>query len=134
MSQQPSRCTWSMSNLKGWCRIATLSQLRDGEAFPAKLGDTPIALYQLNGHIYAIDDVCTHEHALLSQGFIEDCAIECPLHQAKFDIATGKCLAAPATTDLNCYAVRIDGDEVYVSRARPSQTLENWRPNSGHAT
>lgn len=106
-----------MSNLNDWRRIASLSQLRDDEAFPAKLGETSIALYRLNGRIYALDDVCTHEYALLSQGFIEGCAIECPLYQAKFDIITGKCLAAPATTDLNCYAVRIDGDEVYVSLA-----------------
>lgn len=105
-----------------WFRIATFSQLKDGEAFPAQLGDTPIALYRLNGRIYAIDDVCTHEYALLSQGFIEDCAIECPLHQAKFDIATGKCLAPPATVDLNCYAVRIEDEEVYVSIAPHNHT------------
>lgn len=92
-----------------------MSQLRHDEAYPAKLGDKPIALYLLSGQVYAIDDVCTHEHALLSQGFIEDRTIECPLHQAKFDIATGKCLAAPATVDLNHYAVRIEGEEVYVS-------------------
>jgi 3-phenylpropionate/trans-cinnamate dioxygenase ferredoxin subunit len=78
-----------MDALSGWRRVAAASQLRDGEACPAKLGDTPIALYQLNGQVYAIDDVCTHEYALLSQGFVEDGAIECPLHQAKFDIASG---------------------------------------------
>ncbi len=98
-----------------WHRIAAVSQLRDDEPYPAMLGERPIALYRLDGEVYAIDDVCTHEFARLSQGFIEDRAIECPLHQAKFDIATGKCLAAPATVDLNRYAVRIDGDEIYVS-------------------
>lgn len=41
--------------------VAAVSQLRDGEACPAKLGDTPIALYRLNGQVYAIDDVCTQE-------------------------------------------------------------------------
>jgi 3-phenylpropionate/trans-cinnamate dioxygenase ferredoxin subunit len=106
-----------MPEFEGWQRVATLSQLRDGEAYPAKLGDTPIALYRLNGQVYAIDDVCTHEHALLSQGFVEDCAIECPLHQAKFDIATGKCLTAPATVDLKRYSVLIEGEEIYVSTA-----------------
>jgi nitrite reductase/ring-hydroxylating ferredoxin subunit len=104
-----------MLKLEGWQRIAAASQLRDGEPLPAKLGETPIALYRLEEHIYAIDDVCTHEFALLSQGFIEGGAIECPLHQAKFDIATGKCLAAPATVDLKRYAVRLEGDDIYVS-------------------
>jgi nitrite reductase/ring-hydroxylating ferredoxin subunit len=104
-----------MSKLEGWQRVAAASQLRDGEPLPAKLGETPIALYRLGEHIYAIDDVCTHAFALLSQGFIENGAIECPLHQAKFDIATGKCLAAPATADLSRYAVRIEGEDIYVS-------------------
>jgi len=101
-----------------WRRVATLSQLSDDAALPVRLGDVPIALYRMDGHVYAIDDVCTHEFALLSQGFVEGGAIECPLHQARFDIATGRCLAPPATVDLRRYAVRIDGDDVYV-RARP---------------
>jgi NAD(P)H-dependent nitrite reductase small subunit len=98
-----------------WRRIVSLSQLREDEAFPAKIGDTSIALYKLNGKVYAIDDVCTHEYAQLSQGFVEDATVECPLHQATFDIATGKCLSAPATIDLNRYAVRVDGDDVFVN-------------------
>jgi len=97
-----------------WRRVATLSQLSDDAALPVRLGDVPIALYRMDGPVYAIDDVCTHEFALLSQGFIEGRAIECPLHQARFDIATGRCLAPPATVDLRSYAVRIEGDDVYV--------------------
>jgi 3-phenylpropionate/trans-cinnamate dioxygenase ferredoxin component len=104
-----------MSTLEGWQRITVVSELRDEEGFPAKLGNTPIALYRLEGQVYAIDDVCPHMHALLSWGFVEGRTIECPLHQAKFDIATGKCLAGPVSVDLNRYAVRIEGDEVYVS-------------------
>ena len=104
-----------MSSQQSWQRIAAVSQLRDDEAFPAKLGDVPIALYRLDGQVFAIDDVCTHEFALLSQGFIEGRIVECPLHQAKFDISTGKCLAAPATVDLNRYAVRIEAGEIFVS-------------------
>ena len=106
-----------MTGLAGWHRVAALTQLREGEAFPAKLGEAPIAVYRLADAVYVIGDVCTHEYALLSQGFVEDCTIECPLHQAKFDIATGKCLAPPATIDLRCYRVRIEGDGVYVSEA-----------------
>ena len=81
---------------------------------PAKLGETPIALYRVGDRVYALDDVCTHELALLSQGFVEGGAVECPLHGARFDIATGRCLAPPATVDLRTYAVRIEGGEVFV--------------------
>ena len=68
----------------------------------------------LDGKVYALADVCTHALALLSQGFIEDGAVECPLHGARFDIATGRCLAPPATVDLRSYDVRIEGGEVFV--------------------
>src|SRR3954466_8181133 len=98
-----------------WLRVAALSQLPDDAPLPVRLGDVPIALYRLNGQVYAIDDVCTHEFALLSQGFVEGREIECPLHQARFDITTGKCLAAPATVDINRYAVRIEAGEIFVS-------------------
>ena len=103
----------------GWVRVAAVAALADDIALPAKLGDIPIALYRLDGTVYAIDDVCTHELALLSQGFIEGGAIECPLHGARFDIATGRCLAAPAERDLRTFPVRIEGEDVYVGLTMP---------------
>ena len=53
--------------------------------------------------------------AILSQGFVEDGVIECPLHAAQFEIATGRCLSGPASQDLRVYEVRLDGDDVYVA-------------------
>ena len=103
-----------MAEGEGWVRVAALTDLAEGAAFATKLGNRPIALYRLDGQIHALDDVCTHALALLSQGFIEDGAVECPLHGARFDIATGRCLAPPASRDLRVYAVRVDGDDVCV--------------------
>jgi nitrite reductase/ring-hydroxylating ferredoxin subunit len=103
-----------MPDADGWQRAAALADLADDAALPAKLGNRPIALYRLDGKIHALDDVCTHALALLSQGFIEGGAVECPLHGARFDIATGRCLAPPATVDLRTYEVRIEGGEVLV--------------------
>ena len=100
---------------ENWQRVAALSDLSDTDGFPVKLGDQMIALYRLDGEIYALDDVCTHEFAQLSAGFVEDGAIECPLHQARFDIKTGRVLAPPATEDLRRYPVKIEGDAVYVN-------------------
>jgi 3-phenylpropionate/trans-cinnamate dioxygenase ferredoxin component len=110
-----------MADIDGWQYVAALADLSEGTAYPAKLGDTPIALYRLDGRLHAIDDVCTHEFALLSQGFVEGGMIECPLHQACFDIATGRCLSPPAMVDLRVYAVRIDGNDVYVRPADSAQ-------------
>ena len=98
-----------------WHRVASATDVRDGEALAVMLGDTPIALYRIDGRIVAIDDVCTHEFAILSQGFVEDGVIECPLHAAQFDIATGRCLSGPASQDLRLYQVRLEGDDVYVA-------------------
>ena len=103
-----------MADPEGWVRLVALADLGEGAAFPTKLGNRPIALYRLDGQMHALDDVCTHALALLSQGFIEDGAVECPLHGARFDIATGRCLAPPASVDLRVYAVRVEDDEVYV--------------------
>ena len=97
-----------------WLRVAALAELADDTPLAVKLVETPIALYRLDGQIYALDDVCPHEFALLSQGFVEGGAIECPLHQACFDIATGRCLSGPTTVDLRTYAVKVHGGEVYV--------------------
>ena len=103
-----------MGETEGWVRVAALADLDEGAAFPARLGNRPIALYRLDGQIHALDDLCTHALALLSQGFIEDGAVECPLHGARFDIASGRCLMGPATVDLRVYTVRVDGNDVYV--------------------
>ncbi len=97
-----------------WRRVAALAELADDAPLAVMLGETPIALYRVDGTIHAIDDVCPHEFALLSQGFVEGGAIECPLHQACFDIATGRCLSGPATVDLRRYEVKVDGGEVFV--------------------
>jgi 3-phenylpropionate/trans-cinnamate dioxygenase ferredoxin subunit len=98
-----------------WHRVASLSEVGEGEVFGTHLGDEPIALCRLDGKVYAFDDICPHAYALLSQGFVEGNEIECPLHGARFEIATGKCTAPPARSDLKMHDVRIDGDDVYVS-------------------
>jgi nitrite reductase/ring-hydroxylating ferredoxin subunit len=100
--------------LATWHRLASVSEVRDGEGFPADLDGIPIALYRIEGRVHAVDDVCTHEFAVLSQGFVESGTIECPLHAAQFEIASGKCLSGPAMTDLRTYAVRVEGDDIYV--------------------
>jgi nitrite reductase/ring-hydroxylating ferredoxin subunit len=102
-----------------WHRVASLSDLREGEGFPVELNGLAIALYRIDGAIHAIDDVCTHEFAVLSQGFVQDGAVECPLHAAQFDIATGACLCGPAAQDLRTYAVRQDGDDIFVAAPEP---------------
>lgn len=98
-----------------WIRIASVDQLSDDEAMPVDVGGRQLALYRSEGEFFATDNICTHAYALLSDGFLEDGCIECPLHQARFDIRTGKAMCAPATVDVRTYPVRIDGNDVYVA-------------------
>ena len=98
-----------------WVRVAATSQLGDDEALGVVANGVRIAIYRSDGEYFATDDVCTHAYALLSDGFLEDGCIECPLHQARFDIRTGKVLCEPATEDLKTYPVRVEGDAILVA-------------------
>jgi naphthalene 1,2-dioxygenase system ferredoxin subunit len=71
-----------------------------------------IAFYEVEGEVFATDNICTHGHARMSDGFLEGREIECPLHQGKFDVCTGKAMCAPLTEDIKTYAVRIDNMRV----------------------
>ena len=73
-----------------------------------------MCLYKLGGKIYATHDTCTHGQASLADGFVEGEEIECPLHQARFHIPTGKALSEPATADLAIFAVKEEAGDVLV--------------------
>ena len=73
-----------------------------------------LGLFLFNDEVHALEDVCPHAYALLSQGFQEDGVIECPLHAARFDIATGKCLVEVGQRDLQRFPVRVTDGRVQV--------------------
>ena len=74
-----------------------------------------IALYSASGEIFATDNVCTHGHARLCEGFLEGHEIECPLHQGRFDIRTGNPTCAPVTEAIRSYPVKVEGGRVYLA-------------------
>ena len=67
-----------------------------------------------DGELYALDNICTHQFAVLSEGYVEDGCIECPLHQGRFSLATGAPLAPPVTEPVRVYPVRTEAGKVYV--------------------
>lgn len=97
-----------------WIEVAKAEEVRDDEAFPLDLPASKIALYRIDDQIHAIDNVCSHQFALLSDGYFEDGCIECPLHQARFDVRTGRAMCAPATADLKVYAVKVEAGSVFI--------------------
>ncbi|HEY5822296.1 MAG TPA: bifunctional 3-phenylpropionate/cinnamic acid dioxygenase ferredoxin subunit, partial [Propionibacteriaceae bacterium] len=77
--------------------------------------DPPIAVFCTDdGELFAIDDTCTHQDASLSEGWLEDCMIECPLHAASFDLRTGKPTGPPAKRPVRTYPVLVEDGVVYV--------------------
>ena len=93
---------------------ANFDDLNADEPYAATIENEQIALYLIDGEVYATHNVCTHQFALLSDGFLEDGCIECPLHQGKFDVKTGAALCAPATAPIKTYKVQIEKGAVMV--------------------
>jgi naphthalene 1,2-dioxygenase system ferredoxin subunit len=77
----------------------------DGVAKAVAAGHA-IAVYCVNGELFATSDSCTHGQASLSEGYLEGAVIECPLHQGQFDVRTGAPLRAPCTVAIRCFSVR----------------------------
>lgn len=99
-----------------WVRVAAAAEVAEGHCIGVRVGDKEIAVYHLQGGEYhATDNVCSHEYALLTEGWMENGCIECPLHAAQFDIRTGKALSAPADEDLAVFQVKVEGGDVLVN-------------------
>jgi 3-phenylpropionate/trans-cinnamate dioxygenase ferredoxin subunit len=98
-------------------RVCREDELEVGEA--RKLSVTPpIALFRGEDGWFALDDVCTHGQASLSEGFIEGATVECPLHMAQFCLRTGAALTPPADKPVATHPVVIEGGEVFVDCRR----------------
>jgi nitrite reductase/ring-hydroxylating ferredoxin subunit len=99
---------------KRWIRIASLAEVPEGGTRSVTVDGEPICLYNLGGTICATQDTCTHADASLADGYIDGELIECPMHQATFDIRTGKAMSPPATEDLRVYEVDVDGSDIRI--------------------
>jgi len=95
-----------------WVKVASASDVPEDGTLLVNLGAEPVCLYNVGGEIFATHDTCTHGQASLADGFIEGEEIECPLHQGKFHIATGKAVGPPCTEDIRTYAVKVENGAV----------------------
>lgn len=98
-----------------WHDVAARSELEQDFPLSLEVQGQQLGLYLEGDTVYALDDVCPHAFALLSQGFQENGVIECPLHAARFEIATGKCLNEIGQRDIRRYPVRVSGGRVLVA-------------------
>ena len=99
--------------MNDWIRVCATSELLPGEFQVAFDGDTAIAVFNIDGAFYAIEDVCTHDGGELAGGPVDGFEIECIRHGAKFDLRTGEALCPPAYTPTVSFPVQVRDDVVW---------------------
>lgn len=94
--------------------VAKTADVPAGKVRVVEHGNHRIALCNVDGTIYAVEDTCTHDDGPLGEGVLDGCAIECPRHGAKFDVRTGEVLQMPAVFPIRKYETKIEGDTVLI--------------------
>jgi len=92
----------------------TLSSLKAGKPVRIEKNGESICVARVGDQVFAVNDICSHSDASLSEGDITDFKIECWLHGAEFDLRTGEALTPPAVAPIKTYSVTVDGDSVTV--------------------
>ncbi len=90
------------------------ADLATGTGTVVELNGARIAIFNVDGAFYAMDDTCTHAGGPLSEGELEGTRVTCPWHGATFDIKTGGVLSPPAADGVRSYEVKTDGEDVLV--------------------
>jgi 3-phenylpropionate/trans-cinnamate dioxygenase ferredoxin subunit len=98
-----------------YVRVMALAELAEGRMRSCRVADRDIVLCRVQGQVYALDNVCTHAFARMSEGRLRGVRLICPLHGASFDCRNGNVLGAPATKPLPVHSVRITDDAVEVA-------------------
>ncbi|RZL95586.1 MAG: non-heme iron oxygenase ferredoxin subunit [Variovorax sp.] len=98
-----------------WTDAAPVDDVPADDVIGMVVSGKDLALYSVEGEIFATDNICTHGHARLCEGFLEGHEIECPLHQGKFDVRNGKPTCAPVTEAIRSYPVKIEGGRVWLA-------------------
>ena len=95
--------------------VGEVGDLESGQVMVVEIDDYRIAVCNLDGTYYAIDDVCTHDGGPLGEGWFTGDEIECPRHGARFCVKTGKPLCMPAVEAVDCYTVKVEDDHILIS-------------------
>jgi naphthalene 1,2-dioxygenase system ferredoxin subunit len=97
-----------------WIDSCSIDEIPEDDVIGVQVQGRDIAFYRVGDDVFATDNICTHGHARLCDGFLEGHEIECPLHQGRFDIRNGKAMCEPLTEDIRSYPIRIEEGRVYI--------------------
>ena len=97
-----------------WIRVCRADEIEEEDLLRWDHGDHRYAIYNTKKGFYATDGYCTHEKQHLEEGLVIGMTVECPLHQGRFDIATGKALSPPVCENLKTYPIILKDGSVYI--------------------
>lgn len=101
-----------------WVAVGTVAEVfGKDDCAGVQINGRKIGLFRVDDHFFAVDDICTHGNALLSEGDLDGYEIECPLHAGAFDLRNGKALCSPLLKDTQCHAIKAEDDCIYVQLA-----------------
>lgn len=100
--------------MAGFVKVAKTAEVASGQGKMVEVGGKKIALFNVAGTFYAIDDTCTHRGGPLSEGVLDGKQVTCPWHGAIFDVTTGEVLGPPAPKGVARYNVRVEGENIEV--------------------
>jgi nitrite reductase (NADH) small subunit len=95
-------------------KVASVHEIAPGSGIKVEIGGNEIAVFHFNGGFYAIDDLCPHRGAPLSEGFLEDGKVFCPWHCFDFNLRSGESATVPSLR-VKAYEIKIEGDDLFVS-------------------
>ncbi len=95
-------------------RAAKKDEVPPGSIREFQLDGTTIALANVDGKFYAINNTCLHRGGPLGEGELEGKVVTCPWHGWQYDVSTGKVVANPSV-GVDCYVLEVRGDDIFVS-------------------
>ena len=101
--------------MSNWIDVAALDAVREGDTIGVEVAGRDVALYKVEGAVYATDNVCTHGQARLCDGFLDGFEIECPLHQGRFDVRNGNAVCTPPDENIRAYPVKIEAGRIFLA-------------------
>jgi len=101
-----------------WITVCAAPALADREHRVVDVEGVDVAVFNLGGEFYALEDVCTHDGAEIASGELDGDEIVCPRHGARFCVRTGAVKSAPAYEDIAAFAVRVEDGLVQVRDSR----------------
>jgi nitrite reductase/ring-hydroxylating ferredoxin subunit len=100
---------------EGFVDVAAVADVYDDEPYGVKVNGQRVVLCKVDGQLYAVGGLCSHQYAELDEGELRGCVLMCPLHNSGFDVRTGQAIQLPATQPIPTYTVRVENGRVLVS-------------------